>query len=54
VVLVDCKPHGYAPVLEQELLQGSLTGAVADTTTLTQAQQQAIRTDQERFEGAPV
>lgn len=54
VTLVDCKPHGYAPVVEDELLEGVATGVVADQTTLSRPQQAAMRDDQARFEGAPV
>ena len=42
VTLVDCKPWGFAPVLEQELMVGRTTPVMADRTTLTPAQQQSM------------
>jgi hypothetical protein len=42
VTLIDCKPWGYAPVLEQELMVGRTTPVMADRTALTDAQQQAM------------
>jgi hypothetical protein len=42
VTLVDAKPWGYAPVVEQELMVGRTTKVMADRTTLSVAQQQAM------------
>lgn len=43
VTLIDVKRMGYAPVVEDELLQGIL--GMADRTTLTEAQQVAMQDD---------
>jgi hypothetical protein len=42
VTLVDCKPYGFAPIVEQELFVGSRSGKWADTTTLTTEQLNAM------------
>lgn len=39
VTLVDCKPMGYPPVIEQELLIGTQSQRYVDRTTLSAAQQ---------------
>lgn len=46
VTLVDCKPDGYPPVLEQELLRGVTSGSVADRVTLSREQQMALQADE--------
>lgn len=43
VTMVDCKPYGFAPVVEKELLQGTRSARVVDRTTVTADQQQAMR-----------
>ena len=52
VTLVDCKAHGYAPVVEHELLQGTTLKGHADRTALTFEQQDAIQADRVAFEEA--
>ena len=46
VTLLDCKPYGFPPVVDRELLVGTATGAMADRVTLTQPQQDALKADQ--------
>lgn len=47
VTVLDCKPWGFAPVVEEELLKGVATGVIGDRITLSVAQQAAIHADQE-------
>jgi hypothetical protein len=42
VALVDCKPFGFAPVLEQEMFVGNHSGAWSDQTALTPQQAESI------------
>jgi hypothetical protein len=42
VTLVDTKPYGFSPVVEQELFVGARSGRWADTTTLTTEQLNAM------------
>lgn len=43
VTLVDTKPWGYAPVVEEELYVGPRSGRVLDAVTLTPEQHQGIK-----------
>ena len=42
VTLVDCKPFGFAPLLEQEMYVGNHSGAWSDQTTFTSQQAESI------------
>ena len=43
VHLIDCKPYGFAPVVEDELIVGTRSRAVVDSTTISERQGAGIR-----------
>lgn len=50
--LLDIKPFGYPPTIEDELLRGTGSRAAIDTTTLTPAQLKDFFDDNERAQGS--